>query len=157
MKTITHSIIWIVLCLILLQGVFLEAQEADPKPDLTLIAEHDIGFVCPVASALQPNTESLWVLTDNCFGHHFALQAYDTSSGEPVDGSVILLEDIDGDLYMATPATTPLAFTSEDEGTLEFFVYDYENYDLKTFYIDIASGTVSEDADTDERLNTLLG
>ncbi|HEX2619294.1 MAG TPA: hypothetical protein VHL11_04075 [Phototrophicaceae bacterium] len=74
-----------------------------------------------------------------------------------MDGSVILLEDIDGDLYMATPATTPLAFTSEDEGTLEFFVYDYENYDLKTFYIDIASGTVSEDADTDERLNTLLG
>ena len=86
-------------------------------PHLIQTAEYDIGFNCPVASALDPTGAILWVLMDNCFQSDFALHAYNVADGSQInkDDYADALVSLAGlDMYV-DPFITPLAFTPEGD------------------------------------------
>jgi len=139
------------ICVVLLQGLISHAQ--DKTLTLTLTTEHEIGFECPIASTQQPGTDTMWVLMDNCRGLQFSLHAYDLKSGEALDTAPLLLDEIDGNVYVIYNLM-PLAFTSN--GTLELFAANRETDDLARFQIELESGATTPDANADEQLNIFL-
>ncbi len=141
------------LCCVLLQGVIAFAQ--DSGLDFSLDAEHDIGFECPVSTAIQPGTEVLWVLMDNCGGNKFSLHAYDLNSGEPVGDSPVIVDTIDGNRYSVDSWGNPLTFV--DDQTLHLAATDSTNdYSYAGFMIDLVTGKATTTPDDDSRINDLL-
>ncbi len=59
---------------------------AQPGPlSFALTAEHDIGFDCPVTSALDPDGTTVWVLMDDCGGASYTLRAFSLENGAPLN------------------------------------------------------------------------
>jgi WD40 repeat protein len=144
----------VVFCLVLTHGVFSRAQDA--SPDLTLIAEHDIGLDCPVSTTVQPETDVLWVLMDNCGGRGFSLRTYDLNSGAPTNDVPMMLDAIDGDLYSVYGFNTPMAFMPDGSG-LQLFIANDEDDTFTRVQIDLDSGDVTLDAEAAAQFNTLFG
>ncbi len=141
------------LCCVLLQGVFAFAQ--DSGLDFSLTAEHDIGFDCPVSTAIQPGTDVLWVLMDNCGGYHFSLHAYDLKSGEPLSQEPVIVDTIDGDVYEVDSWGNPLIFV--DDHMLHLIAMDNTtDYGYAGFMIDLATGKATPTPEDDTRINDLL-
>ncbi len=152
MKPLFRPLMFVVLTVMLSQVVSVRAQ-AD-APGLTLTAEHDIGFDCPVASAVQPKIDVLWVLMDSCGGSRFSLHAYNLTTGAALDRAPIKLDQIDGGAVYMYSFTTPLAFTPG--GMLEVFTFSYDTHERTSLKIDPYSGAVTTDAEADERVNQLV-
>lgn len=151
MKPVIRQLIVIAVGVFLFYGSAIEAQ--DTTLDLTLIAEHDIGWHCPLATAVQPETQILWVLQDDCFGSPFSLHRFDVNTGEALDEPLVL-EALDRSLYEVYGFNKPMGFTSA--GNLQFFVSNSEDYTLTRFEVNLESGDVSTDANGDERLDALF-
>ncbi len=140
------------LLLMLVWGQFVTAQ--DTSLNLTLAAEHNIGFDCPEASAVQPNSGVMWVLMSNCGGNRFSLMKFDLESGQPLSESAIPLDEIDGKLYYLDSFVNPMGFTGEN--TLEITFSDSETYLPVRFEVDVDTGVMSSNAEADEQLGALL-
>ena len=122
-------------------------------PSFAQVAEHDIGFDCPVTTALDSEAGALWVLMNNCGWTGYWLQAYDVNSAVPLLAEPLQLDGIDGDQYSLWAYDTPLGFTAE--GALELIMFDLDNQNV-IFHIDPATGEVTLQAEAADRLNALL-
>jgi len=136
-----------IFCVFAMQLFIAQAQDAG----LTLISEVDIGTDCPVSSAIQPETEVMWVLMDNCGGYRYYLQAYDRS-GTALDQPTIPVDDIDGDLYDVFSFGETVAFTPD--GMLQIMAVQKDEDEFTRFQVDMASGTVTSDEAED--INAVL-
>lgn len=125
------------------------SQAQDGAPTLTMTGEQEIGVQCPVDAARQP--ENLWVLMDDCGGYEFALQVFDSTTGDLLDAP-ISIDRIDGVVYDIDRFINPLAFTSEN--TLELIATNFEDETFTRFQIDLDTFAVTED--TSDGLNELL-
>lgn len=143
------------LLFLLLMIVPFTSMAQDDAPTLTKTDEQDIGYRCPTASALQPETDTLWVVMDNCRSRDMTLHAFDRNTGELIDSAVgapFTLDMLDGyeiDRFIAALGFTP-------DGTLELITTNYDDETFARFQIDITSGDVTQDEDADAALNTLL-
>lgn len=115
-------------------------------------AEYDIGFDCPVASALQPGTETLWILMDNCFGGNYSVTPHDVQNGQ-ILGESIPVEAI-GDYDIVISFGSPLAFVSDHVLQIVFFKDD--SYDYSSVRVDITSGAITTDSENDAAVNALM-
>lgn len=146
---------FIPLALLLVIAPFLSLAQ-DDAPTLTLTDEQDTGYRCPAASALQPETDTLWVMMDNCRSRERTLHAFDRNTGELIDSAVgapFTLDMLDGyeiDRFIAALGFTP-------DGALELIATNYDDETFARFQIDITSGDVTQDEEADAALNTLLG
>lgn len=147
LKQTMYRMTMVILALVLLQPV--DAQAQGDAPSLALTAEHDIGFDCPVATAVQPDSDVLWVLMDNCGGYRFSLHAYDLKSGEPLDRASIALEDIDGNAAMMYASSQPMGF--RPDGKLEVDSFNNDTYERTSYLVDVDSGVITSDSDADKR------
>lgn len=147
MKSFRGLIVLIVLGLFV-SGVMAQALQ------FRLTNEQDIGFACPVTSAVTPTTGQLWVLMDDCYYSAYSLQAYDLITNEPLIDEPITLDTIDAMLYGIESSVKPLIFI--DDTTLELIAFDWESYDLARFEIDILTGDVSYDETGSQTLTETL-
>lgn len=118
----------------------LTSAAQDTGLNLIQTAEYDIGFECPVASALDPTATILWVLMDNCFRSGFVLRAYNVADGSQVDENDyadVLISLASPDLYV-DPFINPLAFTPE--GDLSIRYTDGQTFESFNLLIPLASG-----------------
>lgn len=123
-------------------------------PQIALVEEHDIGFRCPVAALIEPETTVLWVLMNSCFSANYSLHAYDLFTREPLR-EPLALPEIDGDRYFVEGYfANPLAFSAS--GDLLVTASDVDTYYLTTFTVDLETGSVTTDAQADSALNALL-
>lgn len=145
----------LILLLLLLMIAPIASHAQDDAPTLTLTDEQDTGYRCPAASALQPDTDILWVVMDNCRSRDRTLHAFDRNTGELIDATVgapftlDMLEGYEIDRFIAALGFTP-------DGTLELISTNYEDETFARFQIDITSGDVTQDEEADAALNTLL-
>lgn len=137
-----------IFCVILAHGLTSAAQDVT----LTLLDEQDIGTDCPAATALQPGTDVMWVLMDNCGGYRYSLRAYDLSSGDWASAAPIPLDAIDSERYEVYPFSAPVGFTPD--GTLQIMAANRDDDNFTRFVVDAQSGAVTSDAA--EELNALL-
>lgn len=129
----------------------------DDAPTLTLTDEQDIGYRCPAASALQPGTDTLWVVMHDCINRDMTLHAFDRNTGELIDATVgapFTLDMIEDGVYEIDRFIGALGFTPD--GTLELIATNYDDETFVRFQIDIATSEVTQDEDADEALNDLL-
>jgi hypothetical protein len=136
----------VILCALLARGMVSAAQE------VTLVDEQDIGTDCPVTSAVQPGTDVMWVLMDNCGGRRFSLRGYDLSSGDWAGAAPIPLEAIDSERYEVYGFTAPMGFTPD--GALQIMAANRDDDNFTRFVVDVQSGAVT--SDDAEELNALL-
>ncbi len=108
--------------------------------NLIQTAEYDIGFDCPVTSALNPTGTSLWVLMDNCFQFNYSLHVYDITDGTQLnedDYANALVGLADPDVYV-DPFIIPMAFTPE--GDLSIRYTNTQTYESFNLLIPLATG-----------------
>lgn len=112
------------------------AQESGPE--LIQTAEYDIGVDCPVASALDPTGEAIYILMNNCGTSRYYLLALDADEGFrlPVDDFAADLAVLNGtyiDLFI-----TPLAFNPDGDLSLRY--NDPDTYASFNLVIPVATG-----------------
>lgn len=143
--------------LVLLLVAPLAAHAQDDAPTLTLTDEQDIGYRCPEASVLQPGTDTLWVMIDDCNGDDMMLHAFDRNTGELIDAAVgapFTLDALNGSGYIPVYLITPMSFTAD--GALEIIANSYNDGLFARLQIDLATGTVTQDEEADATFNALL-
>jgi hypothetical protein len=109
----------------------------DDGLNLTLTSEYDIGFGCPLASALDPDGTTLWVLMNNCGSKRYNLQAYDVTDGTNVTendyaDALLALDTIYVDGFINPLAVTP-------EGDLSIRYNDPDTYESINLVIPLAT------------------
>lgn len=76
-------VITVLIVLFSIGGLPIAAQT--DSPGLTLTAEHNIGFECPVTAAFDTAQTSVWVLMSPCYQPGYSLRAFDAVTGEPLN------------------------------------------------------------------------
>lgn len=137
---------------LLFSGMIAFAQ--DEGFHLTLADEQNIGFDCPIASAVHPTSGELWVLMDQCNGGDYHLQAFDLVSGEIITERAFTLDAIDGDRFGVESAVKPMIFLNET--TLEIVTYRHDDYNLLRFEVDIETGAATLNVEASGQLTTVL-
>lgn len=153
LSRISPLIVWTILLLVIVPFASL-AQDA---LTITLIDEQNIGYRCPEASVLQPGTDTLWVLIDDCNGDEMMLHAFDRNTGELIDAAVgapFALDALNGTLYVPQYLITPLSFTAD--GAMEIIATSYSDARFARLQVDVATGTVTQDEEADAAFNALL-
>jgi hypothetical protein len=110
----------------------------DEGLNLTLTSEYDIGFGCPLASALDPDGTTLWVLMNNCGSKRYNLQAYDVSDGTNITendyaDALLTLDTIYVDAFINPLAVTP-------DGDLSIRYSDPDTYESINLLIPVTTG-----------------
>lgn len=110
----------------------------DDSLNLTQTVEYDIGFDCPVASALDPDGTTLWVLMNNCGSGRYNLHAYNMADGTRIneDNYADALAPLDG-VYI-DKFINPLAITPD--GDLSIRYNDLDTYESINLLIPLATG-----------------
>jgi len=144
------SIIALVMVLFGSTALYSHAQDAD----LSLAAEYDLGFDCPVSATLAPDQTVIWVLMDSCSGRNFRLRGFDVADGTPINDetndfadALTPLEDGYVDWFV-----NPLAFTPD--GDLSIRYYAEETYDSLTLLVSLENGEAT--LQTNDSLNALF-
>jgi len=157
-RRILRPFIWLLLSLPVVLAVPIFAIYAqDSIPSLTLTNEQELSYRCPMASAVQPDTDILWVLMDNCGGHNLILEPYDRSTGTPLPetASIPLAEElISPAIFTIDRFISPMRFTPDN--LLEIIATNFDNETFSRFQVDVNDGTITQDAEADEHLNDLL-
>jgi hypothetical protein len=114
------------------------AHAQDSGPGLIQTAEYDIGLDCPVASALDPTGEAIYILMNNCGSSRYYLLVLDADEGFrlPVDDYAADLAVLNGtyiDLFIM-----PLAFNPDGDLSLRF--NDPDTYVSFNLVIPVATG-----------------
>ena len=114
------------------------AMAQDDSLNLTQTAEYDIGFGCPVASALHPDGTTLWLLMNNCVSRRYNLQVYDVTDGSNITendyaDALAILDTIYVDTFI-----NPLAFTPD--GDLSIRYNDPDTYESINLLIPLTTG-----------------
>ncbi len=130
------------------------SQAQDDSLTLTLTIEHNIGWQCPLATTIQPQTDIVWVLMSNCRTSDLQLRTFDVKTGDVVNEPLPLIGDLVANAYDVTSYSYPLAFTPE--GDLELFTANYESELINRYQINIERGEITSDEAKQEQLNTLL-
>lgn len=110
----------------------------DDSLNLTQTAEYDIGFDCPLASALDPDGTTLWVLMNNCGSKRYNLQAYDVSDGTRITENDYADALLPLDSIYVDPFINPLAVTPD--GDLSIRYNDPDTYESINLLIPLATG-----------------
>lgn len=120
--------------------------------NLIQTAEYDIGFSCPVASALDPMGTTLWVLMHSCFQRDYILHTYSVADGSLVseyDYADVLAGLTNPNIFIDS-FSTPMAFTPQ--GDLSIRYTDIETYESFNLLLPLDSGgdaTIESSADYD--------
>lgn len=118
----------------------LTSMAQDNSLNLIQTAQYNIGFKCPVASALDPTGTTLWILMNNCLKSGFAVSAYNIADGSQVneDDYADALMGLAGPDVFVDPFVRPLAFTPE--GDLSIRYTDFQTSESFNLIIPLASG-----------------
>lgn len=117
--------------------------------------ERSIGFDCPVAQALSPDGETLWVLMRGCFSRSgYALLAFNAADGEPVALEADYTEALEplreGEVI---GSTNPMGFM--DANTLSIRYSERETYAVRSVALTL-DGQPAVPMTDDESLMALL-
>ncbi len=116
--------------------------------------ERSIGFDCPVAQALSPDGETLWVLMQGCFSRTASLLAFNAADGEPIALAADYTEALallqGGEVI---GSTNPMGFM--DANTLSIRYVDSETYAVRSLTITL-DGQLAEPLRDDDSLMALL-
>lgn len=102
---------------------------------LALTAEQDIGFDCPITSALDPTGSTLWVLMDDCFDEDYSLRSFAVGSGQATNEE----DDFADVLAALTDDSVDMGSTSlsiAPDGTLNVH---YTDADYQPFSLSVAA------------------
>lgn len=117
-------------------------QAQDTAPVLTPTAEYNLGFDCPVASALAPSQTTLWVLMNDCFEEDYTLREFNPVDGLVVSNQVNDYVDSLSALQHDTSVSwlvSALSFTTPD--TVNIIYSDGNNdYELANISFSLTSG-----------------
>lgn len=134
-------LVGVLLEMMLLSGLSVTAQ--GELVTVTMSAEYDIGFECPVASTLDETSTVLWVLMEPCLTPGHRLLGFKVADGTPVNSEggdyVESLTDLE-DAWI-TWWKNPFAFTAPD--TVEIIYAEPENYDTRNLRLNLSSGETS--------------
>ncbi|MCL4251703.1 MAG: hypothetical protein KJ065_26360 [Anaerolineae bacterium] len=127
----------------------------DSGLNLIQMAEYNIGFDCPVTSAMDSTGTTLWVLMDNCFQSGYSLRAYDVTDGTrlTMDDYAEILSSLVGIDNYIDPFSRPMGFTPA--GDLSIHYTNSENSETSTLLIPLASGGAAT-TETSASYNALL-
>jgi hypothetical protein len=143
------------LILAALSGLSIASAQTDSLPAPQEV-EYDLGFNCPVSSALDSTATILWVLMDNCHGNRFSLRGFNVADGSPVnDETHAFTDELSGltDEYYIDSFTRPMGFTPD--GLLDIRYYDIDKYDAFNLLISLDSNKPAT-TPSNESINTLL-
>lgn len=98
---------------------------AQDAPTVHLQSELDIGFNCPVGSALNPDQAHLWILFDTCGGENYTVLIYDLVNNTFIkvreDDFAPFFETLTYEQWVSS-FTSPFAYTPDE--TLELIYAD---------------------------------
>lgn len=122
----TRYVIYSFFVMALLSGISaVRAQSGDLS--LALTSEQDIGFDCPVTSALDPTGSTLWVLMKDCFDQNYSLRSFAVGSGQATNEedafADVLAGLTDGSVDMGT---TSLSIAPDGTLTIHYADADYQ-------------------------------
>ncbi|MBZ0303945.1 MAG: hypothetical protein K8J31_29675 [Anaerolineae bacterium] len=122
---------------------------------LVQTAEYDLGFDCPVTSALDAAGTTLWVLMDNCGRSGYSLHAYHVADGTALamDDYADALQSLVGTNNYIDPFSTPMGFTPA--GDLSIHYTNFDDSSTSTLLIPLASGGEAT-TETSASYNALL-
>src|SRR5215510_14604814 len=89
-----HVSHWLRVCLIVfaLSGLSIASAQSDSLPAPQEV-EYDLGYDCPVSSALDSTAAVLWVLMNNCGNNHYYVQGFDVANGAPINSKISNYKD----------------------------------------------------------------
>ncbi|MBE2182124.1 MAG: hypothetical protein IAE89_01750 [Anaerolineae bacterium] len=119
---------------------------AQTAPTLNLQAELDIGFNCPVASALSPDQAQMWILMDTCGNRNYSILVFDLTTNTFIsvrdDNFMPFFESLTYEQWVSS-FTSPFAYTTND--TLELIYADSaQNYDTNRIVIPASGEEAAE-------------
>lgn len=142
----------VIMMVLLLSTPLLSASAQDSALNLIETGEYDIGFGCPLASALDPGGTTIWVLMNSCVQREYTLHVYNLADGAQVnehDYADALVGLAHPDIYI-DPFISPMAFTPE--GDLSIRYVDSQTSESFNLLIPVVSGgeaTTTGNADYD--------
>ena len=140
-------IIRIALMLCLLGLALMPVAAQDDALNVQQAAEYDIGFDCPVTSALDPTSTVLWVLMDgSCFSRHHSLLGFNVADGTPVNAADDHFASAFtplGNTFIDSE-TLPLVFTSAT--TLDLIYSEEQTYETRNVRLTLDSSPLPADS-----------
>ena len=134
-------------------GMYVAAQSQTLS--LTMTAEQDIGFECPVRAALDPSEATVWVLMAPCYRPGYTLRAFDVNSGAPLnDDEHAYREALAGLNDSYADFASSLAVLPDGEISI---IYSDSEYNMLRLTIPAgADGSAATPSETDDSLGNLL-